>query len=336
MASTQDAQLGLAVESTPKTYVAPTRFLEYLDESLDWNPNTKQGQGLRVAKRVDRSARRVRPTADGGGDVTVEWSSKGLGLLLQACMGGSTSTLVSGSTYQQVHIIGDNPSTLTIQKGIYNAGSGVVDAVSFLGCAVSSFEITAPNGDIVTLKASIDAADITTAQSLAAASYPTEPVGLFSFVGGSISTGTLTAPTSTALGSAATPVADVRSASVAVNNNIRNDRFNFGASGRKAKQLTGKREITGSLEIEYDSTTFRDAFIADTPLCLLLQFVTTNALSTGVETLQIIVPEIKLDSALPMTNGTDLVVQSMSFTGLDNLTAAQPLWIVTRTADIAL
>jgi hypothetical protein len=26
----------------------------------------------------------------------------------------------------------------------------------------------------------------------------------------------------------------------------------------------------------------------------------------------------------------------MSFTGLDNLTAAQPIWVVTRTADAAL
>jgi len=334
MASTQDAQLGHAVEGTFKTFQTPTRFLEFTDESLDWNKATKQGQGLRVGRRVDRSPRRVVPTADGGGDMTFEWASKGFGLLLQACLGSSTSTLVSGATFQQVHTIGDNPASLTKQKGLPQAG-GTVDAYSFLGCMVQQFEIDFPNADIVSLKVTADAADLSVAAGLASAAYAAEPVNLFHFANGSISTGALTPPTATALGSAATPVADVRGGSLTVVNNLRNDRFNMGGSGRKAKQLTGKRNITGKLDIEYDSTTFRDAVLNETPMCLLLNF-TAGALSTGVETLQIIVPEIKFDNEIAKTNGTDLIVQGMGFTGLDNLVAAQPLWVVTRTADTAL
>jgi hypothetical protein len=64
--------------------------------------------------------------------------------------------------------------------------------------------------------------------------------------------------------------------------------------------------------------------------------LTGGALSTGTETLQIVLPEVKFDGELPKTNGTDLVTATLSFAVLDNLTAAQPIWVVTRTADTAL
>jgi len=333
MATQQDCSIGLAVESTFKTGVTPTRFLEFLDESLDWKKGTKQGQGLRVGARVARSARRVNPTADGGGDISMECISKGMGLVWQACMGSSTSTLVAGSTYQQVHILGE-PSSLTIQKGIVEAG-GTVDPYTFLGCMVDSFEVDFSNGDIAKLKMSIDAADLTTATAYAAPSYPAEPCNLFHFANGSIFTGVLTAPTATVMGSAATPTANIRGGSIQVSNALVANRQNFGGGGRKAKQLRGLRVITGKLDIEYDATGYRDMVLNDTPMNLLVNF-TGGALSTGTEQLQFIVPEIKFDGELPKVNGTDLVVQSMSFVGLDNLTAAQPLWVTCRTADAAL
>jgi hypothetical protein len=62
---------------------------------------------------------------------------------------------------------------------------------------------------------------------------------------------------------------------------------------------------------------------------------TGGALGVGNETLQVIVPEIKLDGNMPKTAGTNRATQALTFTGLDNLTAAQPIWVVGRTADIA-
>lgn len=334
MASTQDASVGIGLESTFKTGVAPTRWYEYVDESLDWNKNIKQGQGLRVGGRVARSARRVVPSADGGGDVTIEATSKGMGLLWQALLGTGVATLVSGTTYQHNFTIGDAPSSLTIQKGLVEAG-GTVDAYSFLGCTCASWELDFPNADIVSLKSTWDAADITTAQAYTAPSYAAAPVNLFHFANGSIATGTLTAPTTTALASGSGTIADVRGGSVSFNTNLRNDRFNVGGAGRKSKQLPGLRQISGKLDVEYDNTTFRDAVINDTPMNIILNW-TGGALSTGVEQLQVVLPEVKFDSEIAKTNGADLIVQSMSFQVLDNLTAAQPIWVIMRTADAAL
>lgn len=326
--------IGFGTESTFKTGVTPTRWLEFLgDESLDLKKTVKQGQGIRVGSRVARSGRRVVTSYDYGGDVTVEATSKGMGLWWQALLGSGASALVSGSTYQQLFTIGDTPSSLTIQKGVVEAG-GTVDPQTFLGCMISGFEIAFPNDDIVTVKATVDAADMVTATAYTAPTYAASP-NLFHFAGGSVSTGTLTAPTSTALASAATPLANIRGGSVAVDHSLNGDRKNLGGAGKKSKQLHGLSAITGKLDIEYDSTTFRDALIADTPMSLVLTW-TAGTLSTGNETLQVVLPEIKFDGELPKTNGTDLTVQGMTFTGLDNLTAAQPIWIVTRTADAAL
>jgi hypothetical protein len=333
VATTQDCSIGVAQETTYKTGVTVTRWLEYTDESLDWNKSIKQGKGLRVGGRVARSARRVVPTADGGGDVSFELTSKGLGPWLDSALGTSAVTLVSGTTYQHNFTLGDSPKSLTLQKGLVEAG-GTVDAYTFLGCMISQLELTFANDDIGMAKFSVDAGDLTTATAYATPSYPASP-SLFHFGNWSITTGTLTAPTTTALASMASTVADFRDASVSINNNLRTDRFNGGANGRKAKPLVGLREISGSCTVEYDSTTFRDAVLNDTPMGLLFQY-TGAALSTGVETIQVVLPEVKFDTELAKTNGTDLITQSMKFQVLDNLTAAQPIWVVIRTSDAAL
>lgn len=335
MAGTQDCSIGFATESTFRTAATPTRWLEVLgDESLDYQKTVKQGQGLRVGSRVARSVRRVVTSVGAGGDFSTEAISKGMGLLWQWLLGTGASTLVSGSTYQQVFTLGDAPASLTIQKGIVEAG-GTVDPITFLGCMASGFEIDFSNADIVTVKASVDAADVSTATAYAAPSYASG-ANLFHFAGGSISTGALTAPTTTALASGATPVTNVRGGSISVDHSLRDDRYNLGGAGKKSKQLHGLTSITGKLDVEYDSTTFRDAVLNETPMSLILTWTTAGALSTGFETLQVVLPEIKFDGELPKFNGADLITPSMSFTALDNLTAAQPIWIVTRTADTAL
>lgn len=334
MTTPQDCSINLGIESTYGTGVTPARALEFTDESFDWQKHVKQGAGLRVGARVARSARRVVPTAEGGGDLTVECVSKGMGLLWQCAMGAGTSTLVSGSTYQQVFTFADTMPSATVQKGIPQLG-GTVDPYTFVGGTVDSWELDFANADIVRLKTTWDFKDVTTATGFAALTYPTAP-NLFHFQTATLYNGTLTAPTTTALASATTAVADVRGGTISVSNNTDQGRFNIGGLGRKAKPIVkGVRPITGKLDVEYDNTTFRDAVLNETPMALVLTW-TAGALSTGTETLQIVLPEIKFDTELPKSKQGDLVMQSMGFTVLDNLTAAQPLWVVCRTSDTAL
>lgn len=333
MTTTQDCALVVEQETTYKTYATPTRALEYVDENLDWNKNPKQGKGIKSGRRMARSGRRVIPSADGGGDMTFELASKGLGKVLDSAFGASTVTLVSGTTYQHVYTLGDNPKSLTVQKQMVQAG-GTIDPISFLGVMIASLEFTFPNQDIGLLKASTDIGDMTVLQSAAALVYPTAP-SLYHFSNWTISSGTLTAPTSTALGAMTTTFATFRDGTVSLNHNLRGDRFNGGGGGRKAKPTVGLRSGDGSATIEYADTTFRDALLNESSMALMFQY-TGAALSTGFETMQLILPEVRWNSELPKTNSTDLITQSMKFEYLDNEVAAQPIWLVLRTSDSTL
>lgn len=334
MATFQDSSVGFALETTYGTGVTPTRFLEFTDENLQYNKTIKQGQGLRVGGRVARSGRRTVPASDVSGDVTMECLSKGQGLWWNLLMGAGTSTLVSASTYQQLFTLADVMPSATVQVGRPRT-DGTVDAFTFAGVICDSFDITFNQADIVSVKATLDGRSVTTATAYAAPSYATGG-SLFTFAGCTLQTGTLTAPTSTALASGATPIANVRAGDIQVQHGLFKDRWLAGNGGLKSQSLTGLRTISGTLTAEYSTGTLRDAILNETPMSLVATWVTTTALSTGVETLQVVLPEIKLDGDLPTTNAGNLITHPVKFQGLDNLTAAQPIWVVTRTSDAAL
>lgn len=337
MAAQSDASVGIGVESTYGTYQAPTRWYEFTGESLKLEKNVVQGAGLRVSSKVARSGRRVVTTTQGKGDVEIECVSKGMGLLLQAALGTGASTLVSGSTYQQNFTLAaaTAPSSLTVQKGVIDA-TGTVQAHTFRGVMVDSWELSAGNADIAKLKATLDLRDLDTAQAYVSPSYPTGG-SLFHFAQGVVTIGgTVTAPTANALATGGTTVANVRDFTLAGSNKLAGDRFNFGGAGKKAKPILGLRELTGSMTIEYDSNTIRDAYIADTELAVSLTFTSTESLSTGFATMQVVLPAIKLNGDIPVANADGVVTLSVDFDVLDNLTATEPLYIVLRTADTAL
>jgi len=332
MTSTQDSSIGMIEEVTYGTSPgAVTRWPEFLpDPDLNWAPKRYQGLGLRVGGRVARSGRRVTTSVEGSGGFEMEATSKGMGLFWKWALGSLTSNLVAGSTYQQVGTFGDAPASFCLQQGIWNGSS--VDAVTYLGCMINSWDLTFANDDILKVKYALDIRDLSTSIGYAAPSYAVSP-SLFHFANATITSGALTAPTTTAIGVGGTPVADVVAGSLSVSNNL-NSVKPQGGGGKKSKPSVGLRTISGKLDLDYDATTWRDAFIADTPINLVLTW-TGAALSVSTEVLQIIIPEIKFDGDLAKTQGTNRPTQSMSFTGLDNLTAAQPLWVVARTADVA-
>lgn len=334
MANFQDWSCGIGKESVFGTGVTPTRWLEITEATVPTiDRGIKQGVGIRPGSRVARSARRVQTTRQASGDLTVECFSKGLGLLIEACMGSGTSTMVSGSTYQQVHTFADTLPSHTIQYGVPNH-AGVIRPLTYRGCTVSAFEIGGAVGDIATMKATWDVRDWTTATALTTPSYPTGG-NLFTVEDATIYSGTLTAPTATALASALTPLPGVKDFKVSVANQVVADRFFMNGAGLKDRQLPGTRQPTVELNVEYQDNTWWDAIEADSELTLVVSLV-GGALSSGSETMQIVIPALKPDGDLP-TGGPDTIAsQSIKLTGLDNLTAAQPMWIVTRTSDTAL
>ncbi len=334
-----------AVESTYGTPVTVTKHAEWTPgNALDYVKDVKQGAGLRTGAKVSRSTRRVVTHARGDGSLKFDFLSKGLGLPLQAAFGTGVSTLVAGSTFQQLFTPTQTNTllpSLTIQEGIVQAG-GTVDAYTWAGCSVKSFQVDCPNGDIITVQFDIDARSLATGTAYVS---PVLPSGgtLFHFGSGVVTFGgTLTVPTTTALGSVAGGTGyNVRSWSLKVDNALDLDRLVVGAVGSNRNQPTvGNRSIQFTAEIEYDSvsgTILRDAHINETPIPILVQATTAEVLSTGVATLQFAMPATVINSGpIPQPSDDKTIVTQVEFEVLDNSVAAQALYGVVRTADAAL
>jgi hypothetical protein len=357
VATFQDASIGvtaaIAGETAYRTYTAATRGFEFNDESIDWQKNVKQGKGLRVGGRVARTGRRQVPTAAGGGDLTMEIVNKGMGVLWNAAFGTSTAAqFTTTGAYQQTYTLGDTPPSISVMKGIPRVDQSTVDAYTFLGCMVDSFEITIPNDDIPTVKFSLDAGDLVTsfqATSPQAYASPTYATGITNFNGAQVTAqlgGTLTAPvaaTPVAASSTGATAANVRNFSLSVKNNLATDRYNFtggiapAGAGRKSKPTVGLREITGKMTVEYDSSTWANNFVNDTSFPLLITVAGSQISASGkFEGLQIALPDVRIDSDLPNASQGGLITVDLSFTVLDNLTAAQPIYFVYTTADATL
>lgn len=334
---TTPVSLNFRAESTYGTYIAPNRALEFDDEGLDFTPNWSDGKGLRVGALSDLDYRSVETTRQGGGPVSIAAQTKGLGVVLDAAHGSSTSTLVSGTTYQQVHQFGNSPASLTIQKGIPQTTSGTVDPLSFLGCMVDSWSFDGSNDAVPMFEFNFDVRDIDSLQSFAALTYPTMlATSLFSFEHGAAGYGgTLTAPTTTALASGPTAATNFRDFKFEVKNNLVR-RPNFGLAGLTAKPQVGKREVTGSFTAEYENmTSYLADYRANTSRPLLVTYTSAEALSTGFATLQFAFSAIKLRSAVPVANADETVTVEHKFKAYATATAPA-LYTVIRTSDSAL
>lgn len=321
-----DVQFGMKKESAYGTAVTVDRFYEFLSAPFKLDKTIVQGAGMRAGSRVARSARRVVPFSSTSGELEMEVPTKGMGVLWEACMGAGVSNLVSTGLYQQVHAFADAQPSYTCQVGVFDGTA--VKPFTYDGCQVASWSLEASEAEILKLKVSFVGQSLSTAGSVEDDSYPAS-MGLFTFAHAAFyAGGTLTAPTTTALGSSSgSALAVVKSLTLNVDNQLKDGPQ---VSGLPTERKPGLRAISGTVTAEYSGSTFVDAIIADSAMLLIATF--TN----DTDVVQAIVPEIKLDGDLPAPAGNERITYPLNFQGLDNLSATQPLWIVTRTADTAL
>jgi hypothetical protein len=306
------AQLGIATETTYGTFVAPTKFLEFTKESLVLKKTTAQSSGIAAGRLMALSSRRVVTQIEAGGSLELEVSNKGMGPLLQALMGTTVTPVQQGATtaYLQTHALGDQTGkSLTIQKGMPLTTGTVVDK-SFVGCKIVSAEFSCGSGEMLSSSWEIDAKDCDETQTLAAASY--SAMSPFGFHQMAVKIGTY--------GSEAA-LDGVRKASLKIERPAATDRFYAGAAGRKKEPLPNDLvKVTGSLEMDYVSTTIDDLHTSDGGTSLVWEFIGPLIAATHFETFRIKVPVIKFDDAPPTIEGHGIVRPTFNFTGLFDLT----------------
>lgn len=315
------AQIGIVKETTPGTPVAVTTFNAFLQESLLARIQTAADMGLSAGVLDIYAARDVLTGLDGGGDVTFNVASKGMGRWFQAAMGSSpTAAQISTSgAYTQFHNLGSADGVAwTIQKGMPEVG-GTVDPLTFTGSKITAWEMAcSPNG-LMTFKATIDAMSVkptgASALGLQTASYSVDQnFGFNQCAWSSFSAMTVVSSLWTPTSPAALKV---RAMSIKGGQPKKTDRWIAGSLTKDEQLGNGFTQATGQIDIDYASTTFQADYLARTSIGL--QMSATGSIigtsGTNVATVQVTMPAVMLEQgSTPVANGPDVITVSYPFT----------------------
>lgn len=315
------AQLGLAVESTYGTRVAPARFLEFRSESLGVDIDRIESDALRANQRILRSDHWAPGKKSVSGDIEWEVGNKGFGILFKHMLGASASS-ASGTGFRYRATLAD-PIGLSFSIQVGKPGSaGVVHPFDFLGCVIPSWELSnAVDGQLM-LNTSIDGRDLDTAQTLAVSPIP-GLTDLFYFTQGVVQIG----------GSAA----KVKDISIAGSVGYDTERYFVQTAGnlKSAPIQAEKVEITGSMTMEFENMTQLNRYLNGTVAAVVATW--TGALTYDVALpfkVEVTLATVRFDGDVPDIGGPDILELTLPFKVLD-VGSGEPIIIDYYTNDVA-
>jgi hypothetical protein len=313
LASGLAGQLGLVSEVTYGTFAVPTRFFEFVSESLTLERERIESAGIRAGRRVlHRWAPGVQRVT---GDVQLELAAQGFGIVFTH-MFGAVATTGAGPythTFTPGDLAGDS---LTVQVGRPDIG-GVVRAFSYLGCKVASWELSAAVNEYAMLTLSLYGAHEDTAQTLATAAYPAT-LSPFTFLHGSVSVA----------GSAF----DVKDFTLTGDNGLATDRHFIRATTpeRPKEPLEAAlRSYGGTLTADFTDLTAYNRYVNGTEAALVLTF------NAGASATLTITTNVRYDGATPTIGGQDLLELSLPFKAVSGTSDAAAITAVLINADSA-
>lgn len=309
------------------------RLAQYTDDlTLDWDPNDQFSEVVTsdVVASADGS---YRPTESASGGWPFEVKSKGFGRLLNAALGASTTNLVSAGLYQQNHTFGTGNTLPDFNMQAVRKLFDDTDQVdTYLGVIVNALELKMDAAGVLVGSADLDARTMVT--NVAKASLSVVAAKRFTFAGFSMSTGTITEATTTALATAPTALDGIKAFSVKIENQMVVDDYRGGGTGLKTQPTRGEQpKVTGTMKADYTSqiaTLFRTGWINNTGVPLIANFV------NGTDQVQVVLPYCRVSKQpTPNMDGKQPEID-IEFEVLKSSAYTQPLWISLRTADTAL
>ena len=258
-----DGQIGIAQEGAGAfgTFVPPTRFIQFIGgETLKAARTNFVSESIGGLIARTSSVRSYQSGA--AGDIPLEVMTKGMGLWLKQLMGYGVSAQVGVTpeytqTFHPDLVSGGNGLSASLQVGRPTT-DGVVRAFSYAGAKVVSFEFTANLDEALKLTTTWDAVSEDTSKTLGVATLATgaQP---FIFIDAAL----------TIDGTAQC----VKGLSIKGDRALDTDRRCLGPVQTKKEQLAnGKFAITGQLDMEFDSMTQYNKFMAGTPANLVANF----------------------------------------------------------------
>lgn len=296
---TAKSQLGVAAESTYGTYTAPTKFFPFRGEGLTWSRDRIESQTWEAGSRVVSSSRWKPGQINVAGTVELEAASKDFGIWFAQAFGAGTTTTPGTATARlHTYTLGDLVGkSMTVQAGIEDRG-GTVRPFSFTGCKVSQMTFNCAVGDLLTVSVDLVGQDVTTAQALGTASYASSPE-LFSFV-----EGTLTIEGGTVI---------AKALSLAINNQLSTDDYTFGSALMREAQEPALRQITGTLDCDFDDLTHWDRFYGGSEATLVALFQTSSVIEGSLKYQIELTANVRYDGETPTISGPEAVRQPVAF-----------------------
>jgi len=305
IASGLAAQLGFAAESAYGTYGTPSKFMRGRTYSIDAGGVTRvQGAGIQAGSYGPLAAHYVETTRGYSAKISTDLQNRGLGLVLQALMGGTVtpSAVVTGSAYSASFALADTLGKyLTFQVGAPTTGGTVVPQ-NLLGSKVTGADIKCDVGGIASLDFDVDARSHNTAtNALVSASYATS-TSVFTGVQMVFKMGTFSSES-------AVPV---RSVGISVKRGHDAARYYTSASGLKAEPiLDANTEITLDVTADFDAVaTFQDVALATTSKSVVVEW--TGALITGstYDLFRFTIPSVFFEPGLQGASGPGVLSTS--------------------------
>ena len=235
--SALDAQFGSAEESTFGTIATPTRFDEFVSESIEATYGRIESNGLRAGRLYRSDSRFTTYPIGAAGDVKLEVTTKSFAFWLRQMVGGTPVTTGTATGYTHTFTPGTlTGRSFTAQVGRPDYVGAPVRPFTYAGGKVSSWELSNKNDDNLLASLSLDFISESTVTALATASFPTA-VETFNWVGGSVTVG------GTAF--------DVMDASLSGDNAIATDRRYLRNNAVKKEQV-GDDFRTGKFKLKAD------------------------------------------------------------------------------------
>lgn len=313
LASGIAGQLGLVAESTYGTFVAPSRWYEFVDESLRFEREPIESRGIRAGRRVlHRWAQGVQRVT---GDVVFELAPQNFGIIFSHMFGGLVTA--GAGPYTHTATPGDLAGkSLSIQIGKPDI-AGTVRPFSYLGCKVATWEIACAVNEYAMLTLGIYGAHLDTAQTLGTPAYPAT-LTPFVFTHGAVSV--------------AGSGFDVRDLNLSGDNGLATDRHFIRATTpeRPKEPLeAARREYTGTLTADFTDLTAYNRFVNGTESALVLTF------TAAAGAVLAITMNVRYDGETPVISGDELLEQSLPFKAVSATSDAAAITAVVTNSDAA-
>jgi hypothetical protein len=324
MARVGDLTFAVGRESTVGTAVSPTRRFEVIDENLKLTIDRVESKALKNSRRFLSSTGWAAGVRSVEGDFSMEVPSAGFGTLLRALLGAPSTTADSPVAGAYTHRFNSNTSidaeSLTCEI-VRTDVSGDQHKFTYSGVTLGQAEFSASVGEFVNAKFTVDGWDEAyTTAAPTSATYPTATPLVF------------TGATLTVDGTA-TPI---KSCNIKFDTGRKGDRYFLGSNFKKAQVEAGLRDVSGTIDVEWDELTLYNKYTSGSTAELVFQFRTQQPI-TGSTYGSVIVTvyHARFDGETPTSNGNDIITQNVSFKAVDAGTSpsVQPVSIYVTSLD---